>query len=78
MVGSSVDGAETVEACWKALVDWRGHDSVTVSSTVNTLELSTSQEGWMDIVDLMKLTKLKVKGSRGSVESNAGSVSITT
>lgn len=47
MVGSSVDGAETVEACWKALVDWRGHDSVTVSSTVNTLELSTSQQGWI-------------------------------
>ena len=47
MVGSSVDGAETVEACREALVDSRGHDSVAVSSTVNTLELSTSQEEWI-------------------------------
>ena len=47
MVSSSVDGAETVEACREALVDGCGHDSVTVSSTVNTLELSTCQEGWI-------------------------------
>jgi len=46
MVGSSVDGAEAVESCGEALVDSRGHNSVTVSSTVNTLELITSQE-WM-------------------------------
>ena len=77
MVGSSVDGAEAVEACWDALVDGRGHDSVTVSSTVDTLELSTSQGG-VDRVAFVELTNLKVKGSRGSVESNAGSSSITT
>jgi hypothetical protein len=49
MVGSSVDGAEAVEACREALVDSRGHDSVTVSSTVNTLELTTSQKEWMKL-----------------------------
>jgi hypothetical protein len=38
MVGSSVDRAEAVEARGDALVDARGHDPVTVSSTVNTLE----------------------------------------
>jgi len=38
MVGSSVDGAEAVEACRDALVHGRGHDSVAVRGTVNTLE----------------------------------------
>jgi len=38
MVRSSVDGAEAVEACGDALVDVRGHDPVTISGTVNTLE----------------------------------------
>jgi len=40
MVGSGVDGAEAIEARWDALVDERGDDSVTVSGTVNTLELT--------------------------------------
>lgn len=47
MVGSSVDGAEAEEACREALVDNCGHDSVTVSSTINTLELTASQKEWM-------------------------------
>jgi hypothetical protein len=50
MVGSSVDGAEAVEACREALVDNCGHDAVAVSSTVNTLELTASQK------ERMKLT----------------------
>jgi hypothetical protein len=45
MVGSSVDGTETVEARRKALVDTHGHDSVSVSSTVNTLELTNGLDG---------------------------------
>jgi len=44
MVGSSVDGAEAVEARGDALVDVCGHDSVSVSSAVNTLEESKVQE----------------------------------
>jgi hypothetical protein len=47
MVGSSVDRAEAVETRREPLVDSRSHDSVTVSSTVNTLELTTSQKEWM-------------------------------
>ena len=47
MVGSSVDGAEAVEARREALVDSRGYDPVAVSSTVNTLELGASQKEWM-------------------------------
>jgi hypothetical protein len=44
MVGSSVDGAEAVEARGDALVDVCGHDSVGVSSAVNTLEECKVQE----------------------------------
>jgi len=76
MVGSSVDGAEAVEACGDALVDIRGHDSVSVRSTVNTFELTN----WSGVGEaaFLKLTNAKVKRSRGSVVSNEGRGSITT
>ena len=77
MVGSSVDGAEAVEARGDALVDARGHDPVTVSSTVNTLELTNWSEGVGGAV-FVGLTNAKVKGLRGSVESNEDMGSITT
>ena len=40
MVGSSVDGAETVETRRDPLVDSHGHNSVSVGSTINALELA--------------------------------------
>ena len=67
MVGSSVDGAEAVEACRDALVDGRGHDSVAVSSTVHTLELTNWSEGvgWCGLCETYECKGQGVKGFGG-------------
>jgi hypothetical protein len=51
MVSSSIDCAETMEARFDTLVDSHGHDSVVISSTVNTLEEFKVQgvKGFSDI-----------------------------
>ncbi len=69
MVGSSVDGAEAVEACRDALGDSCGHDSVTVSSTINTLELS-NQSGGVDKVAFCETHEFEGQGVKrlGDIE----------